>query len=80
MTVRELIIRLENFDDDAMVYIPCTVSDCNNGTVRFVANMPHNNIPEEMRIHIFPDVALLTGDMEGYVTASDLIEDRMGDT
>jgi hypothetical protein len=80
VTVRELITRLEDFDDEAMVYVPSIVGPINNGTVAFVCHMPHENIPAEMRIHIFPDVALLPGDMESYVTASDKIEDRVSDT
>ena len=79
MTVKELTERLTHFDEDAIVYIPSLSGPCNNSTVAFVCNMPHDNIPEEMRVHIPPDVALLCGDDEAYVTDSEKIEDRMGD-
>lgn len=78
MTVQELRDRLSAFPADAMVYIP-TNDTGKNDTVRFVCHMPHTALSIE-GISIFPDVALLPGDMEHYVTDSDKIEDRIGDT
>lgn len=78
MTVRELITRLQTFDEDAQVYIPESL-DGKNDTVSFVCHMPHINIPIA-GIHVQPDVCLMTGRMEAFVTDSEKIEDRMGDT
>lgn len=78
MTVKELIDRLATFDQDAMVYIPSNTTGSND-TVRFVAKMPHTGVGIK-GIAIAPDVALLPGNMEQFVTESDKIEDRMGDT
>lgn len=78
MTVRELIGRLSEFDQDAMVYIPSNNTG-ENDTVRFVVHMPHTGLPIQ-GIVVTPDVALLPGNMEQYVTDSDKIEDRIGDT
>jgi hypothetical protein len=78
MTKRELIDRLEPYDDDAMIYIPSNDTG-KNDPVAFVCHMPHTHLPIA-GIHIPPDVALLTGDMEQFVTSSLKIEDRMGDT
>lgn len=77
MTVRELITRLAEYDQDAMVYIP-TNDTGKNDTVRFVGAMAHTDLPIK-GIRITPDVALLPGEMERYITDSDKIEDRMGD-
>jgi len=77
MTVKDLIERLSTFPHDAMVYIP-TNDTGKNDTVRFVCHMPHGNLPIA-GIAISPDVALLPGEVEHYITTSDKIEDRMGD-
>ena len=39
MTVRQLIIQLQQYPSDALVYVP--ISDGQNGTVQFVARLPH---------------------------------------
>lgn len=77
MTVKELTELLAQFDPDAMVYIPSNDTG-KNDTVRFVTGVDHRNLPID-GIRIAPDVALLTGDMEHYVTNSEKFEDRMGD-
>ena len=77
MTVKELIERLSTFNQEAMVYVPSN-NNGQNDTVRFVANMLHTSLPIQ-GIRIDPDVALLPGDMEQFVTDSENIEDRMGD-
>ena len=79
MTVQELIARLETFDPEAMVYVPFN-TDGKNDTVRFVAHIPPTIDERLPGIRMPSGVALLPGEMEQFVVASDApIEERMGD-
>jgi len=79
MTVQQLIHRLMDYPPEAIVYVPSN-TDGKNGTLQFVANVPHVEIPIP-GIRIDDDVALLPGDMEHFILedgASD--EDRQGES
>lgn len=79
MTVQQLIDRLKAYPPDALVYAPCSMQG-NNGTVQFIARVPHLNLPIP-GIKIDDDVALLPGKMEGFILEADAPdEERQGDS
>lgn len=79
MTVQQLIDRLAAFPKDALVYVPIA-QDGSNGTVQFVAEVPHTDIPIP-GIRISNDVALLPGMMEHFILPDDASdEDRQGES
>ena len=78
MTVKQLIECLKTHDQDAIVYVPSSL-DGTNGTVQFVAKVPHVNISIP-GVTITDDVALLPGEMEQFVCDGDSDEERQGDS
>ncbi len=79
LTVQQLIDRLKEYPPHALVYVPCSMEG-KNGTVQFIARIPHTNLPFS-GIKIEDDVALLPGAMEGFVLDADATdEDRQGES
>lgn len=79
MTVQQLIDRLKEYPAEALVYIPSN-TDGKNGTVQFVAKVPHVEITIP-GIRIDDDVALLPGEMEHFILEPDASdEDRQGES
>lgn len=69
MTVARLIELLRQYPMDAIVYVPLAM-DGKNGTVQFVAVMPHEDVTIQ-GVEIPDDVALLPGEMEGFLMPVD---------
>jgi len=79
MTVGQLIDRLKEYPLDALVYVPCSLQG-KNGTVQFIARVPHTNLPIP-GIAIPDDVALLPGEMEDFILDPDASDDeRQGES
>lgn len=79
MTVQQLIDRLKDYPPEAIVYVPCSLEG-KNGTLQFVATVPHVDITIP-GIRIDDDVALLPGEMEGFLHGDDASDDeRQGES